>query len=152
MYLYNVLGALAALSSVHAAMIPPAVDANIKKPEQSCSMVLRSKQNPNLHCGEPGPLDSSRIKTLGEPSSVTDAASCATLCRDTRGCISFDASNNQCQMFSTSLDNMGIADSEGQPGNLFNIGCWQQKCAAVTTNTSSDCVCTSTATSMLDLL
>lgn len=154
MQFHNILAALAALSAVNATFIPPVLDA--KQPNQNCSMVLKTKQNSGLHCGEVGPLDISRIKALGQPSSVPDVASCAGLCQNTSGCISFDASGNQCQMFSKTLVNMGIALFNGQRGNLYNIGCWQRQCVAApiststkTTPTSSACICTSTATSKL---
>jgi len=154
MQFYNILSALAAFSAVNATSIPPVLDA--KQPNQQCGMVLKTKQNPNLRCGEPGPLLNSRIQTLGQSSSVLDVASCAGLCHNTSGCISFDASGNQCQMFSKSLVNMGIAPPHGQLGNLYNIGCWQRVCVAApistsikTTPTSSACICTSTATSKL---
>jgi hypothetical protein len=120
------------LASVQGVVIPK---------NRICTMNPKLHPNPNLRCGWPGPLDPSRISTIGEPSTVTDLASCADLCHSTKGCISFGLTGESCQIYDRSLLNMNIAlpnITSDLSTVFYNKGCWKQEC----TIAPKPCVCT----------
>jgi hypothetical protein len=128
-YLFSTLLALA---SVQAVVIPK---------NRTCTMVPKSNPNPNIRCGWSGPLDPSRISTMGEDSVVTDLVSCASLCHSTPGCISFGMTDLSCQLYNRSLLNMNIAlpnNATTSQTTFYNKGCWKQEC----TIAPKPCVCT----------
>jgi len=130
--------ALAAIASVGAHPFLPVSDA-----KGICQMVHKPSPNPNLRCGWPGPLDASRVAILSAPSVVADLTSCADVCHDTAGCISFGFTFNDqsCQLYSKSLLTMNIASPNSTVANsttYYNTGCWQKQCAPV----PQSCVCT----------
>lgn len=134
MQLFNFLGALLMLASVQA---------GLSLRNHTCWMTPKLHPNPNLRCGWHGPLDPSRISTMGGPSIVTDLASCASLCHDEvgSGCISFGFTDGSCQLYNRSLLNMNIAPPSSTDISsivFYNKGCWKQECILV----PQPCTCT----------
>lgn len=111
---------------------------------RTCNLILKPQHNPNIRCGWHGPLVQSRVRQLEGPSVVLDLPSCASICYGNPACISFayNTDDQQCQTFSKSLLNMGIAEPDIKNGTAvyYNIGCWSRRCSP------KACICTARST------
>lgn len=146
MHLKTLLAGLAVLMMVEGSVLP----GGSGRSTRTCSQVPKPTYNPNLFCNVYGSMNEARISLLGSPTVIADAASCASVCKGTAGCISFgfSQSTTSCQMYGKSLRDMEMNATFTGDIIYYNHGCWMQSCSEI----ALPCVCTQTATGVCHLI